>query len=649
MQLNCELRNGNAFASRSLFPTSPPLFMSRKRQRLESSAGNSSRETTSPPTLGFITLPVELKQMIVELACSHDLRACDDDGGPVPVPYNSSLPDLDTSTLLELTLVNRELHQLTQALQYQRIELTTSSALYELHRTLTIHPELGALIRNLYIGPQGALPCSWWPLFVDVESYVVQPPHSYIMSFLPHYAAPKACQRSGRESTWPVDAPANTCMEAAVAKALQVAMHSVDAALIENVRNKNQDVVESAFKLQAMLDLYLLEVKRREDARNEEEEEGAEEEGETSCSSSCSNEPPENCLKAECGHYPPLEIADPSEQQPPGSCESARPVVITRSQLLSYMTPRGAVTDRLDHPLLFSRSGLGMSYQGVDEIAFEDDLEDCANWPRLTTHWSKEARIDLSAFLRNGCQEVESEGSIDIAAGPKATLKSTLLWGRSVLSHATNVENLSLTGHLEQVTRSGLELASVKKCTIGPPPAFLMLTELDLSCLPNVEQLRLCGTYISHAEAECISGRMPRLRRLVWSVLTYQGRREISYVSSRRRPCQGPEEKLVQTIRSLLRYDHAAVGFDASSSQKEESAPLVEVRLHRTDLVNTLTLKPDWVEAQPFRERGRRGQLLLTESAAAQDIPIESIDEETSRLWEAHYEEGREWWRGNAK
>lgn len=131
---------------------------------------------------------------------------------------------------------------------------------------------------------------------------------------------------------------------------------------------------------------------------------------------------------------------------------------------------------------------------------------------------------DLAAVLERGCKEKgEEDGEGDELAAAKRrapTIESTLAWSHSIISHTPNLLNLSLTGHLTCVTVSPrLNLAPIRKLSIGPTPAFLP-NRLKISRFaPNVEELRVCGEMLSGDEREDVTAGLRTLKRLEWSLV----------------------------------------------------------------------------------------------------------------------------------
>lgn len=101
----------------------------------------------------FFSLPVELQQRIISLAC----RSADSS-------HPSQQLALHYPTVFNLLCASRTLNDLAIPVLYAHIRASKPSKLLGLYKTLLIHPERGALIKSLHLGPDDELPPSHWPL-----------------------------------------------------------------------------------------------------------------------------------------------------------------------------------------------------------------------------------------------------------------------------------------------------------------------------------------------------------------------------------------------------------------------------------------------------------------------------------------------------
>lgn len=79
------------------------------------------------------------------------------------------------------------------------------------------------------------------------------------------------------------------------------------------------------------------------------------------------------------------------------------------------------------------------------------------------------------------------------------------------------MQGLSFTGFLESAI-IGSTLPNLRRLSLGPPP-FHWEAVVPLKALDSVEELRIAGAPLIESEIELI-GRMPRLRKLEWTVVT---------------------------------------------------------------------------------------------------------------------------------
>lgn len=449
-------------------------------------------------------LPAEIVWCIVEVAC-HDS----------PRSRKGSMAGLDPDTVLKLSLVNREVYHHVRTIQYRIIKITSLSALYALHQTLLARPELGKLIKSLHVGPCDTLPPGWWPLAraFDSKAPFRKGPYTWIMSSLKASQLPSHCQE---RQAWPVNRSLHTsCRDCAVHEALKAVQKDLDVNLLREDHSHCGLFIGSTwltrvFKCQAALDLWLAAVKRLEDDDPSLAHLGQPNSGFSP-----------KCLFRHCTHFPRLVIEGGDL---PATSEGENVLMLTQAQLLAHLARRGAVTDRFDHPLHFMRSGYrGRVVTSREVVCYENIQSGRAHYSvggRRPTGSSYDGAAVQRDQFRYEVARPRDASSFTLTSTPTMTL--TLEWVRGLLAGATSLENLSLTGYLDQAlcgNDSPASLRALRRLSVGPSPHFLNM-EKQLPSLDNLEALRACGYILKLREAEKISSGMPKLRRITLNVVT---------------------------------------------------------------------------------------------------------------------------------
>ncbi|PWN25406.1 hypothetical protein BDZ90DRAFT_281613 [Jaminaea rosea] len=651
-----------------------------KTKRSEATEGENSKsqkktKRDAPSSLslaGFADLPHELQVTIINYAC--ETPSSDD------MFYRATCnePLLDIQTTLSLSLVSRELHPHVTVLLYRRIRIVRPTTLALLAATLTSRPALGRVIRSLHVGPDDELPEEWHPIeeisFEDPDSWgswegdSPPPPETrFSHSLVDHETSkqPKDCSWS-----YTLDTARGSCQDQAVHSILGVAQEVIDVNLMREGYAMSGELLHPdewtlrIFEAQAVLDLYLLELRRLQDL------------GQPTSSTKTGK-------GVECGHYPRLILNGYDDASTSRSKITRRTFVLHRSQLLRHLSRHKSYTDRFDHPLLFARSSCGMfvlagpgragedsdslgqydpyELRDIDFSLLEEDAEDYAD------QFSPDRLPATTPALDDG---------LDPALNSTATLGSLLSLTRFVLVATPRLRNLSLTGFLERAVtglRTGAELKDLRSLSIGPPPPFWHAPmTLDRGCLLTVENLRICGVMLLEEEVDAIENGLPLLRRMQWSMAgKFDQKHSISLTDTINRLLNRRSKE----VQDSANPDRAVVGSESaeeqhtgssssavvdsssspmsSMSRDDDALPLIEIRLHRRDLESVLNTAPTsdmrtaWTEGRPLSDASRRLKLVRGK-AAGKGTSFRGLGF-TTGAWKALYEEGREWWEDEAK
>ncbi|PWN25400.1 hypothetical protein BDZ90DRAFT_268270 [Jaminaea rosea] len=391
-------------------------------------ASHSGHAKSTPSLVNFWTLPHELRTAIFSLAAD----------------LTSYQPDV--ATLASLSCVSSSFHTEFNPLLYKQVQLTRPSKLGAFYRGLT--PRNGKLVRSLHLGPIEVLSGSWWPLDED-EHPNLKKPLLWIKTSLngedePDLHLPRWC-RPERDFNWQLSA--RDCQTKAVHGALQTALREIDIDPYETFadrRGADIGIVSAGkglliscaiplttvdhvpfpaillqnewtlrlFRLQACLDLYLVEMARLEDERGY-----AIQDWQVSSRPTHHRHFPYRCRTGSCEHYPRVHIStrdlamkkakgegssqkqkrkkgvrqtvsdgewDRDEESPPSAARDDKkgPAVASGTALTDMAKPvmprtrekdnglvfslahldqhlaKGRQTDHFDHPLLIARTPL---------------------------------------------------------------------------------------------------------------------------------------------------------------------------------------------------------------------------------------------------------------------------------------------------
>lgn len=316
----------------------------------------------------------------------------------------------------------------------------------------------------------------------------------------------------------------------AVQRALGVARRTLGVAIGFPGHTQDGDEISSVLwlirvlELQAALDLYLMEMRRLEDAAG-------------LLVPSSDGKPfgkvgPEE--KGPCVEYPPLvlSIATSAKTSLPAARSDGQssPFVITRRELLAHLARPRSLTDEFDHPLIFARSGIDVLKFSLDGHAVGDSsllsqmssfcYGDASDGPGTLSSYA----LSQAAIQGRNPSTLPPDliNPLDIAGHNTSTVGGLVALARSVLALTPGVENLFLTGFL-QAALCGSEapaLVSLRWLCLGPlsihsdeslPPTP------GLGRLANLEHLKLMGCGLSERKRELFAS-LPRLKSVEWNV-----------------------------------------------------------------------------------------------------------------------------------
>lgn len=465
---------------------------------------------------------------IVKLACclpssSSATHHADDSsasyqGASTPTPPCAT-PSLDTATTRSLLRVSRSLYALVAPIIYSHIWLTRASQVVELQRALAARPQLGHLVQSLHIGPDDDLPDHYYPIH-DRPCYDYRYPSDSSQHFDEHHlwintslkgslGAQLRPQWCDDDTDWSLERDfEQNCPEMAVFKADVAAQRGLDVNLLvegSTMSGRTISVEEwtvRAYEVQAAHDLYLIHMRALEDSHT------------TAAGPSCHRH---GCNREPCPVYPPLQLKAtpdaPQHDQDDATLPAAQPLLLTRSQLLRHLARPGSIFDRLDHPLLFARSGVDLIeratrfgsarfHRRIELEAMPDNFAELSSTgDRINEHDSSSASSSADV-LEPTLPLVQTLGTI-------LTLVRSIFWFTPLL------RNLSLTGFLERATSqlSNLTLAQLRHLSLGPPPAA-WYRPLAFHNLPRLHSLRVCGVELDSNEVLSLAVNTQTLRHL---------------------------------------------------------------------------------------------------------------------------------------
>lgn len=458
----------------------------------------------------FALLPNEIRSKVVDLACSPPFpsslaaAANEDAASDCHTVNDQPSPRLDYTTALNLTRTSQTFYCLVAPILFRSVFISTPSALGSFCLALHNRPQLAGLVKNLYVGPEDELPRDWNPL-VEEEGFECSECSDVLDC---HHAPPiliTSSLRSEEESRllpqgcspsrpWPLDRAGRGARSSAVFAALQAAQKSIDIDLLGfSISSSGVDFgrvewLTRLWEAQAVLDIYLIALRRWEDVQGIVNEDSPPHPGKD---------------------YPLLRLSGWASSLGSGLDDrpstSPEQVAVSRTQVLQHLARRQAITDRFDHPLPFLRSGISIIRALHTGFQARRDRE--ATQSRAPAAGA--CAVDLFS---------SSQRSRDYLLPKTASVASLLSLLRSVLVQMLNLRNLTLAGFLELAICGShpapLRLASIKSLSIGPP-AHYDLGCVRLSHLAGVEELRICSLR-QHNEIEITSviDELPQLHQL---------------------------------------------------------------------------------------------------------------------------------------
>lgn len=300
-------------------------------------------------------------------------------------------------------------------------------------------------------------------------------------------------------------------------------------------RMYRQDSYEvKIFMIQAALDLYLLQMRRVEERDGLLVRPWSE-------ATAAAEETNQRLHTGKCRSYPPLLVKTPwpSKAAVDAISKGPKPFVITLAQINEHLARRGSTTDRFDHPLIFSRSGVKNfldegpgrgEYVGQDpyQLAHEDDFRPLYKDKKYDGDYADlwGVRGLDRGYRREGVVlPPDLSSDIDPTSPTAATLGSLLTMTRAILCTTPSLVNLSLSGFLERAvcgSRSPPGLKALKELSLGPaPPFWYAPMRLHHTALESVEKLRIVGVQLFKSEIADIAGRrgaLPNLREVEWTL-----------------------------------------------------------------------------------------------------------------------------------
>lgn len=492
----------------------------RRSTRLEEARKRttSGKENAEPAACDyFATLPSEIATHIVELACSSSTTTTSSSSSSSSFFSAAPPHSLDITTTLSLILVSHSFYNLVAPLLFRVVWLSRPSALESFLTALEAHPHAGALVKNLYVGPDDPLPENHYPSgdkYSDDDSdgstdsdedlddgtfmrTSLQSPEE--VKLLPRWCTPG--------HRWMVARPGPSAPEEAVYDALagiQVVIDEFPPGYFVSGEDRDESCLRynnRLWEIQAALDLYLIQLRRWEDqwgivdacsvpkadltypplvltgypkstphegeeGNGDEDEESHEDEGEDID-----------------------DIGDDNGDEDDSSAPT--PWHLSRAQLLQHLARPRSLTDRFDHPLTFARSS----------------IEPYAHDPPGR---AEQRAADIFTALHS---------PPDPLLPRTASVSSNLGLLCSILARTPQIETLGLSGFLSlslcACNPSPPSLPHLKNLSIGPGSGACRFGRQPLQPFLSLEELRLCDMKLDdEAELASLVNRLPRLQRL---------------------------------------------------------------------------------------------------------------------------------------
>lgn len=319
------------------------------------------------------------------------------------------------------------------------------------------------------------------------------------------------------------------------------------------------------YEVQAVLDLYLGEMRRVED------EEKRPVPSWRWKAPSTTPKAPETCRNGKCGHYPRLvlegfegnkqakakDVRDssatvqdattqsangPTSQEQSASAKGEQTVfVVTQAQATEHCARRGAHTDHFDSPFIFASSDLKMlsrdsqrriivehdEYEGRDYYYSDyDELDSDYEGPVFPYNDDEFSQPESPTSRSPRSSSVASTPLEPLTSPPPEIFDRTrrndlLSLARSVINLALGLRTLSVTGWLSRcLDRKAPDLSNLNSLSLGPilPPRSTYDAIYEVP-LPNLSKLRFAGHELCSWAVERFSkeeSKLPNLRRFEW-------------------------------------------------------------------------------------------------------------------------------------
>lgn len=528
---------------------------------------DTSEQQLSGDPFPLLRLPREIVDNILTLAC----RAPESDMSAGKVAKRSLLA-LDVKTTLNLTQVSRSFGDGVVRTLYHAVRITKPSALIELLRTLKVRPDLGKLIKHLHIGADKTLVRIKWPLIVELDEDGIELEYPIVRlktSLCSHedeeLVLPKWCQ-PGR--SWNLEPGRVDCRGAAVGRAVRAAVKKIDiepfrrqfsssgkrigrvsrsschagrifkatsltrsmlppspAALLPLHAAKEEWTIR-LFLLQAALDLYLVQMRRHEDAQGYDVSpwRAGPGPGPPQC--------PAVCRLGNCKHYLRLVLTDSTDPSQLKVDRKKQTIKMPMGVLWLNLTERGGQLDQFDHPILFARAGLKsaqLNEYGQDLIRAR--LTGPAGPHFAPSVYDPEASEDED-FESDDSDESSPTGKAakgfdppDMA--PNHTMPGIINRACDVLFLTPNVVILSINGFLQLCLCIRIPVfETMRSFALGPLLPFfaaaVCFNDEKGPKMAKLGNLLISGDILMKDEAERIAGkegRLPGLKRFQWEMV----------------------------------------------------------------------------------------------------------------------------------
>lgn len=456
-------------------------------------------------------LAPELQTRITLLACRSP------EAGYERNPADRSLVALDFQTTLSLTLSSRALYALVTPILYANVRITRPSILADFLAAIERNPALGKLVRSLHLGPETHLPQHWWPVALHPMGTGDFPQiHHLATSLRDETLLPRWCCPARSWPLW-VGSGTTSWRNEAVIDAITTAQRQVDVSLQRPRYNSRGHPIGSdewlirVMEVQAALDLYLVDMRRVEDAAGYPVERWQEASG-----PSRRREPLGPVIE-----YRKLVVLDINDPQRLEALRSAQQhaLFLSRTELRTHISRRGSLADHFDHPFIFARSSLG-------HLAFGEGRQADMGVALAGHVDALYSEVEIEASRRNERTFADrlKQPLSSPAEARTTTIEGILDQAQRLLSYTPHLRHLYLSGYLQRiicgVKRPEIPLHSLKSLCLGPYSGFApdclapTLQGLDLL---DLEELRISGCVLANLKASTIAA-LPRLKRVDWDM-----------------------------------------------------------------------------------------------------------------------------------